>query len=241
MSYNITVNQLYHKLTDDDSPFRHPMTLHADFIDTDFSFNVVIKDIIGNILQNSVEQYLKLKNYMYSPNPNTQMPPDLFIGQACEPLEIKCFNAEGTPGFDIADFQMYSEELAKSPNETLSVKYIIIAYKVVADQIIINDIWLKPVWEIVSSSNQWALKLQIKRGVIHKIRPGKWYSTTHKGFRCFECKEDFLSAIEDVLYQYSLTRMSANTWRNQVIKNYKQETGEVLDIPVWSKIKDKYQ
>lgn len=80
------------------------------------------------------------------------------------------------PGFDIADFQMYAEEIIEKPY-MLHVDYPIFGYSMSQEGVVtIEDLWCKKVWEITRSMSSWPLNLQVKKGVVHKIRPGVWFS-----------------------------------------------------------------
>ena len=104
----------------------------------------------------------------------------------------------------------------------------------------VKDLWLKKVWEITRCMDKWALNLQIKRGVVHKIRPGVWYSNK-KGIPMFECLADFVSAIEETVYQNPRTHNEASEWKNKFIKSYEKHYGVQIDVPRWSDIVAKYK
>ena len=73
----------------------------------------------------------------------------------------------------------------------------------------------------------------------HKIRPGIWYK---KGtnFSNFKCLEDFISAIESVIYHYFENAKRAENWKKHFIKSYKKFYAVQLEIPNWNEIADKY-
>ena len=82
--------------------------------------NIIVKqrDVVGNIMQEWLEGWLKENDIAFSPNPNTQMPPDLFLDPDNKEenlLEVKAFNYNASPGFDIADFRAYQEEIIDKP------------------------------------------------------------------------------------------------------------------------------
>lgn len=201
------------------------------------------KDVVGNIIQEWLEGWLKKRGVAYSVNANSQMPPDFFLSPNDETrdlLEIKAFNAEGTPGFDIADFTMYSEEIIREPY-MLDVDYLIFAYRMGEDgTVTIKDVWLKKVWEITRRMADWPLNLQVKKGVVHKIRPGVWYSEHPRDFRLFSCLEHFISAMEETVYQNEDTRKKGSQWKNRFLDSYKRFYGRILQIPKWDEIKDSY-
>ena len=63
-------------------------------------------NIISDLMQEWLEGWLKKNNIEYSANPNTQMPPDLYLDPedlTHNLLEVKAFNYEATPAFDIAE------------------------------------------------------------------------------------------------------------------------------------------
>lgn len=55
------------------------------------------------------------------------MPPDLFLNpndMTSNLLEVKAFNRNASPGFDIADFKAYSLEIIREPYVTHEIYYI---------------------------------------------------------------------------------------------------------------------
>ena len=85
----------------------------------------------------------------------------------------------------------------------------------------------------------WPLNLQIKQGVVHKIRPAKWYGTS-KSFKTFECVEDFLSAVEETVYKTKDTRDDGPSWLDGTLRNYEIFYGKQLRVPRWYEIEGKY-
>lgn len=203
------------------------------------------RDVVGNIMQEWLQGWLDKNGIEYAVNENTQMPPDFFLNpddRSKNLLEVKAFNRSAGPGFDIADFRMYEEEIIDKPY-MLDVDYLIFGYDMSDDGIVtIKDVWLKKVWEITRRMEDWPINLQIKDKVVHKIRPGIWYSEdmSRVDYSIFESLEDFISAIEEAVYQNPKTHNDAAAWKSAFLKNYKKETGKELVIPRWHDIKDKY-
>ena len=86
------------------------------------------KDVVGNIMQEWLEGWFKHNNVEYSLNTNTQMPPDFYLNKddkTVELLEVKAFNYNASPGFDIADFNAYQSEIIEKPY-MLNTKYLIL-------------------------------------------------------------------------------------------------------------------
>ncbi|ENS5965555.1 NgoBV family restriction endonuclease, partial [Neisseria gonorrhoeae] len=105
----------------------------------------------------------------------------------------------------------------------------------------IKDLWLKKVWQITRSMDGWAINLQVKKGVVHKIRPGVWYSINKKNMPMFECLEDFVSAIEETVYQNPATRHNASLWKKKFEEAYKKHYNRSISIPRWHEIAHKYK
>lgn len=201
------------------------------------------KDVVGNIIQEWLQGWLEKNNIEYAPSENTQMPPDFFLNPndlTKDLLEVKAFNRSASPGFDIADFRMYEEEIIKKPY-MLNVDYLIFGYEMNENGVVtVKDLWLKKVWEITRRMDKWAINLQIKQGVVHKIRPGVWYSNKKGNIPMFQCLEDFIAAIEETVYQNPKTHNAAASWRQNFIKSYEKYYGVRLNIPRWSDICEKY-
>ena len=83
--------------------------------------------------------------------------------------------------------------------------------------------------------------IQVKQGVVHKIRPGVWYSDRPGNIPMFKCIEDCIAAIEEAVYQNPKTHESAATWKKNFIDSYRKFYGVKLDIPRWQEIAPKYE
>lgn len=208
--------------------------------------NIIVrqKDVVGNIMQEWLQGWLDARGIEYAPSENTQMPPDFFLDPDDRTkglLEVKAFNRNGSPGFDIADFRMYASEIQEKPY-MLDVDYLIFGYDMSDDGVVtIKDVWLKKVWQITRRMENYPINLQVKEGVIHKIRPGVWYSERVTDYAIFDCLEDFISAIEETTFKEPKLRSSvASTWLAVFQRNYKAWYGEELNVPRWNDIKDKY-
>lgn len=201
------------------------------------------KDVVGNILQEWLEGWLVKNEIEFDPNPNTQMPPDVFLlpeDHTKNLLEIKAFNRESSPAFDIADFKAFVRELVERPYH-LDTDYLIFGYIMDADtgDVIVKDLWLKKIWEITKTMDTWPITVQYKNGILQKMRPGNWY-TTRGNAHMFESKEDYLSAFEETIYQNPETRNQGAQWKNKFKRSYRNYYGEDIDFPKWDDIKHKY-
>lgn len=209
----------------------------------DVSIIVKRKDVVGNILQEWLEGWLLKRKIEFEPNPSTQMPPDFFLDpndHAKNLLEVKAFNREVSPAFDIADFKAFVNELIEKPYH-LDTDFLIFGY--IMDEetgdVIVKDLWLKKIWEITKTMSNWPITVQYKNGILQKIRPGNWY-TTRGNAKVFESKEDFLAAFEETVYQNPETHSQGAQWKNKFKRSYKNHYGYDIDFPKWDQIKNKY-
>lgn len=242
----ITAEEVYDKLINDDKILTSKGKITFNLGNVDII--VRQRDVVGNIMQEWVEGWLKKNNIEYALNDNTQMPPDFFLNPENKKqnlLEIKAFNYKAGPGFDIADFRMYEQEIVEKP-WMLHVSYLIFGYDMSDDGVVtIKKMWLQKVWEITrpmksgSKKTIWPINLQIKKGVVHKIRPAKWYVQQNR-FKTFENLEDFLSAIEETVYQNTDTRSDGPSWKQNMTTNYRNYYNKDLIIPRWDEIVNKY-
>lgn len=108
------------------------------------------------------------------------------------------------------------------------------------DDFTIKNVWLKKVWEITRRMAEWPINLQVKAGVVHKIRPGVWYSTNPGKFSMFRSMEHFLSAIEETVYQNPKTHDAGAMWRRNFLNHYQEFYGVRLNIPRWDEVVEEY-
>lgn len=237
----LSAQEVYNKLVYEDKILE--LQGQIKFFFGDVNIIVKQKDVVGNIIQEWLQGWLDKRGIEYAPSENTQMPPDFFLNKdnrTKDLLEVKAFNRSASPGFDIADFRMYEEEIIEKPY-MLDVDYLIFGYDMSDGGVVtIKDLWIKKVWEITRRMDGWAVNLQVKQGVVHKIRPGVWYSTKKGNIPMFRCLEDFISAIEETVYQNPKTHDDAATWKKKFVASYEKYYGKKLNIPRWSDIEDKY-
>lgn len=237
----LNAQQVYEKLINEDKilSVKGQIRFHLGNVD------IIVKqrDVVGNIIQEWLMGWFDKNNIEYSLNENTQMPPDYYLNpndQTSNLLEVKAFNYEASPAFDIADFTAYQSEIIDKPY-MLHAKYLIFGY-IMTDNgyVIIKDIWLKNVWDICRRMDNWALNLQVKANVVHKIRPCTWYSKKVRSFKPFDTLEHFISAIEETVYQNPKTHTLGGTWKKNFLSNYKKQYNVDLIIPKWDEIADNY-
>lgn len=242
----LTPLEVYNKLIHEDKLLE--LKGQIKFYLGDVSIIVKQKDVVGNIIQEWLQGWFEKRGIEYAVSDNTQMPPDFFLTPTNEKinlLEVKAFNRNASPGFDIADFRMYEEEIIEKPY-MLDVDYLIFGYDMSDDGIVtVKDLWIKKVWEISRCMKDWSINLQVKQNVVHKIRPGVWYSTRFNpkagNYPMFDCLEDFISAIEEAVYQNPKTHHEAANWKNKFLASYKAHYDKDLKIQRWNDLAPKYK
>ncbi len=238
----LTAQQIYNKLINEDRILDIEGRITFDFGDV----NIIVKqkDVVGNIIQEWVQGWLEKNEIEYAPSENTQMPPDFFLNPddlTKDLLEVKAFNRSASPAFDIADFRAYQREIVEQPY-MLYADYLIFGYDMDDNGIVtIKDLWLKKVWEITRRMENWPLNLQVKNNVVQKIRPGVWYSTRPRDFMIFRNVEDFVSAVEQTVWQNPDTRINSANWKRQFLDSYQNFYGTRLNIPRWDDIAESYK
>ena len=184
------------------------------------------KDAIGDLLQDWLGEWLRQKNFYFRTRANTQDFPDFLLEEdnLSGFLEIKTFNAEASPAFDIANFDSYNKSLLVKP-ERLDADYIIISYKMIDSVLSVNNLWLKKVWEIAGTSGANPINMQTKNSQPYNLRPIKWYGLRAVN-KPFADKLSFLNAISETLAKYSHSTDSySHNWLENVKAKYLKNTG----------------
>lgn len=240
---NMTIEQAYNDLV---NQFKiNDASGYMQFNLRNHRITVRQPNVIGNIIEEWLSDYWTNKcEYNISHNLG-QTAPDFWFdpdNKEHELLEIKCFDyINRSPGFDIANFQSYVREIVDKPYR-LHSKYLAIGYGMNVDNglVTIHQVWLKNVWDLCCSSSSRPIKVQEKKNVIYNIRPCVWYGN-RSIFPSFNSLEDFLSAIEQTLYEYPPTRTTlAEHWLRRLQTSYKKQYGQDLVVPRWFDIKDQY-
>lgn len=203
------------------------------FILNGLDVKIKSKDSVGNLLQEWLKEWLNKEDIEHLENPNRQAFPDFFLNLENNKdnlLEVKTFDWDRGPGFDLANFDSYCNSLLTNAYR-LDSNYLVFAYKMSVDgEIIIHNVWLKKIWELAGGSGTYPIKVQEKKETIYNLRPVTWFSE-RAPFKCFNSKEEFLKALNETRYQYSKTRAQNNHWLNKVTANYKLHTGTDLIVP----------
>lgn len=197
----------------------------------DLTISIETKDTVGNLLQEWLKAWLMKEEVEFEENANSQVFPDFYLDKHNKKLgllEVKSFDWDRGPGFDLANFDSYCNSLLSSAYR-LNSYYLIFAYQMNGSEITIKNVWLKKIWELACPSGTYPLKVQEKKSVIYNIRPSTWYSERTK-FKPFNSLEEFLSALNETRYQYPQTRHTNGHWLQNVLKNYEEHTGVKLQV-----------
>jgi hypothetical protein len=226
----LTAEQLYKKLVNDYKLVGQKGRI--TFKLKDITVEVETKDTVGNLIQEWIRAWMTKEKIEFTPPPHSQDFPDFQLDSSDTKkglLEIKCFDYDASPNFDIAAFLAYRRSLVAHPFR-LDSDYLIIAYSMDGSDLVIKDVWLKKVWEITGPSDKWALRCNVKQGELTNIRPIKWYDNKRTKFKQFNSALDFVKAFDDTQRQWSRTSRDADTstWLKNVIKGYKTATGRDL-------------
>lgn len=225
MNNIITAQQLFFKLAN----------LHLECKYGSICFNLAgvsvtinTTDTVGITLQAWLKQYFTDNNIFFLEPTNTQEFPDFFLDNH-EPykhmLEVKAFNYNATPAFDIANFDSYCSSVKEKPYR-LDADYLIFGYTMnESGNITVKKIWLHKIWQIAGTSQRFALKTQVKRGMIYNIRPNNDFKVGNNG--PFHSKDEFLLAIYQTLVSYK-GKAFADDWKLALSINYQRYYGYKL-------------
>ncbi|OPB93812.1 hypothetical protein BAS10_12930 [Elizabethkingia meningoseptica] len=195
------------------------------------TISIETKDTVGNLLQEWLKHWMMTEGIEFEENPNSQVFPDFHLDKHNKKLgllEVKTFDWDRGPGFDLANFDSYCNSLLTSAYR-LDSDYLIFSYQMKGSELTIKDVWIKKIWELACPSSTYPLKVQEKKNVIYNIRPGVWFSTRSK-FKPFNSLEEFLAALNETRYQYPQTRHANGHWLKNVLKNYEDHTGTKLHV-----------
>lgn len=246
--YELTAHEVYDKLLNEEQICNEKGQIRFYLGNVDII--VKQKDVVGNIIQEWLQGWLTSRHIDFDPSTNPQMPPDFYLCKSDhdkELLEVKAFNSEASPAFDIADFKGFAKAVLQSPS-ALDTNFLIFAYKMSDDGYVsITKIWLKKLWEITRASERWPVNVQFKNGEINKIRPAAsstWDKAPvkQKGnkYPHFASLSDFLSAFQETLLLYGETHSIGSTWKTDLNNSFRQHGMPEINFPWWDTIKNNY-
>jgi type II restriction enzyme len=225
----LTALQLFDKLTKDYKIVGETGVIN--FTLKDLTISIETKDTIGNLLQEWLKAWFIKMEIDFVANENTQKFPDFYLDSDDKRkglLEVKSFDCDRGPGFDLANFDSYCNSLLTDAYR-IDSDYLILAYQMKGSSLSIENVWLKKIWELSCPSSTYPIKVQEKKGIIYNLRPSTWYSERTR-FKPFASKVEFLNALNETRYQYPQTRHSNGHWLRNVLKNYTEHTGVKLSV-----------
>ncbi|SLN04385.1 Type II restriction enzyme NlaIV [Brachybacterium faecium] len=193
------------------------------------SLDIRAKDIIGNSLQEWIGSWFSEKGITYRVLKNSQEFPDYIItfDDIESYLEIKSFNYDKGPAFDLANFNSYIDSLEKNPKK-IDADYLILGYSSNSKGFVVKQIFLKKIWEMSGESTVDPLKIQNKKGIVYNIRPMTFYKKPNSTFKN---RSEFLKGLTETKRKYSNqgTEISdIDQWEKAIITEYYNLTGKKL-------------
>jgi hypothetical protein len=185
------------------------------------------KSVFGNLIQEWLKVFMQQNQTPYRLVANTQAFPDFLMHATSDEedlLEVKCFTK--SPNFDVANFQAYARSLLENPYR-LNAHYLLIEYTALDEGLVIENLWLKKVWEITGGSERAAVKIQWKQGNPVNIRPSVWYSTSTQ-YPSFTSRKEFVQALKAVIDTTPACSNIQRDWFKKVSQKYEEQTGCVL-------------
>tara|TARA_B100000427_G_scaffold126447_1_gene105159 strand:- start:5090 stop:5773 length:684 start_codon:yes stop_codon:yes gene_type:complete len=125
-------------------------------------------NIVGDCMEDILYPFINKHIPTFEKGPK-QKSPDFYNSKIWE-WELKCF--QGTPGFDISNFNSYISQLEDDLEKKLyRTQYLIFKYNLEDGIITITDFKLCNVWDIINYGGKYPISLQAKKGNWYNIRP----------------------------------------------------------------------
>jgi hypothetical protein len=220
----LTAQQIYNKLHKQNITSRRGQTIMTFM---DISVTIDDHSATGDLIQSWLGKWMQENDIEYRVKDNTQEFPDFLLDEQSDEqnlLEVKTFDWERSPNFDLANFDAYRRSILVNPYR-LDADYLILGYTLIDGVLQIPKIWLRKIWEIAGPSGRYPLKCQVKQNIIHNIRPITWYSN-QVTYHPFASRLEFVQALHDTIKAYKPDESGG--WLEQVKTNYAEHTGQAL-------------
>lgn len=165
-------------------------------------------DVIGNCLQEWLPDWFEYLGVDIQPGEFTQAFPD-FVANFEDrkyDVEVKAWNFNNSPAFDIANFTSFLSETYKSPGK-IDASYFILGYTPLNDGFSqgfrVEKVYLKKIWEITNASKKYPVGLQVKKQAPYAMRPTNF---SRENAIHFESKSQFIIAVRNA-FEMFLTRI----------------------------------
>lgn len=193
-----------------------------------FTVNYLNKDIIGNSLQEWLPVWFKRKGIDIISNKKTQEFPDFYLNFDSQrhAVEVKCWNFNANPGFDLANFNSYIETLYNDPTKLLA-DYFVLGYVQNQYGFTVKEVYLKKIWELTAASGKYPIGIQVKRDQPYALRPFSFHRGSKKSFKN---RKEFVCALRDTLkiFPNKTFSFTPDEWFEEVQKKFNLVTGEQL-------------
>lgn len=178
-------------------------------------------DVIGNCLQEWLPNWFEFLGVNIVPGEHTQDFPDFIavFNNISYDVEVKAWNYNNSPAFDLANFQSFLETTFYSPGK-LNAYYFILGYIPMSDGFSegfkVEKVYLKNIWEITSPSTKYPIGLQVKRNQPYAIRPTSFHKNPGKAF---QSKEEFIFAVKSAYEMFPSTslKFTPEEWLKRVL------------------------
>jgi len=173
-------------------------------------------DIMGGVLQSWIKNYLKDEHCidLYS-NPKTQEFPDFYLNEnLVGMLELKCFDANKSPKFDLANFDKYLRALIQPGNADIKADFLVLGYSFIQYKINITEVYLKKIWQMAGPSPTNILNLQVKQKKPTNIRPKNFRKSNE---RTFKSEDEFISALDRANARFN--KEAVGSWSDRFYKS----------------------
>ncbi|MEJ6348771.1 NgoBV family restriction endonuclease [Holzapfeliella sp. He02] len=188
------------------------------------------KDSMGNLIQEWLGHWFQKTNISYEVLENTQEFPDYLLqldGENTTYLEIKSWNYNNSPAFDLANFDSYINSLSNNPKK-IDADYLIFGYEINEQGFKIKDIFLKKIWELEGPAKNYPVRIQVKKGVVYNLRPINFKSDNTESFAT---RLEFFNHLIDTRIMFKNQGKKAQTeeeirsWGEEIKDFYKKQTG----------------
>jgi len=198
------------------------------------SFKVANRDILGGVIQEWFSEWLTKNGFYWKPPESTQTYPDFNLENG-QSLELKVFNDNASPAFDLANFKSFINDLVINP-QRLNADYLVFSYEENNDKSFsIKNFWCKKIWELtaiprsnVNSNNYGLITCQIKYNNVQNLRP---FSFHKKPNNCINSRREFVIQLEKTIEKYKSqlittkdTYHTSQNWFNMVEENFERVT-----------------
>lgn len=189
-----------------------------------FQTTIFSKDAIGNAIQDWFGQWMSHHGILWGTGIHTQSWPDFILSDGTH-LEVKTFDSEASPNFDVANFDAFVRSLWNGDVHRLNTPHLVFSY--VTDSatgaISINNYWFKNIWDLTGPSRANGLSLQKKQGSAVNIRPKNWRSNR---VQMFTSRQEFVEALSQAVIRFSPGEYL--DWYSVVENHYIQQFNEPL-------------